>query len=167
MMAGRIFQGLSSTRRRRNYFDSSMGLMAVMRSTNGHAGAGPAGIWKIARPSGIAGRRRKTELEGEGCIAGVIHRFRRQSLQTARIRRSRLFVFRRIGAGPLLMMMPGLCHQRLERDEAGGTAFLDAEFLEDVFEVFFHGAFGDAEDQCGLGIGLALGDPQEHFGFLL
>lgn len=56
-------------------------------------------------------------------------------------------------------------NERLERDEAGGSAFFDAEFFEDVFEVFFHRAFGDAENEGGLGIGFALGDPEENFGF--
>ena len=51
-------------------------------------------------------------------------------------------------------------HQGFEGDEAGGAAFFDAEFLEDVFEVFFDGGFGDAEDEGGFGVGFALGDPQ-------
>ncbi len=52
-----------------------------------------------------------------------------------------------------------------EGAEGSGIATFDTEFLEDAAEVLFHGLVAHAEDGGDIEVALALGDPEEDFGF--
>lgn len=46
-------------------------------------------------------------------------------------------------------------------------AVLDAELDVDLLQMLVHRAGGKAEDFADIAVGLAFGDPQQHFGFAL
>src|ERR1700751_3087540 len=51
-----------------------------------------------------------------------------------------------------------------KRAQAGGTAILHSELLEDLHQVLLHGGFAHAKDRADIGVRLTLSHPEQHFG---
>lgn len=58
----------------------------------------------------------------------------------------------------------GLRVKHFEGAHGGSAASFDAEFVEHFLHVLLYGGLRDAEDGRDVGVGLALGDPEKHFG---
>ena len=61
-----------------------------------------------------------------------------------------------------------LCQRRtqhFQRAHRGGISGFDAEFFEEVLQVLLHRILGRAVYGGDFAVALALGDPEQHFGF--
>src|SRR5262245_16779047 len=76
-------------------------------------------------------------------------------------KRSWCLQFRRNSGSSRCIRLPA---QDLQGADGGGVAAFDAEFFVDVNEMLFDGGGADVEDEAGLGVAFALGDPVEDFG---
>src|SRR6266481_5860906 len=55
--------------------------------------------------------------------------------------------------------------QDFQRAQGGGITAFDAQLLKNIAEVLLHGFFCHTANDGDVAIGLALSDPEEHFGF--